>query len=192
VNATGASTVTKLIPLLVIPAILLGCGQRTTPPAVGGNSAATPAGSQASSITDKKIHPCSLITKEEAKAALGSRGEVKLVSDDAVCGYSVSAETGVANKADTTSIVVHVVTADSPQFQKFELAADDRTQTQPVSGLGEKALLFFSRDSPDKSPIAIRVLKGKVYFAIAMSSSSEPVQVEVLKALAAKALSRLP
>ena len=85
-----------------------------------------------------------------------------------------------------------VVTSDSTQFQDFGSAKDERTETKPVSGLGDRAVLFMSRDMPDKGAKAIQVLKGNMYIAIGMSSSSAPVSVDVLKTLAGNALNRLP
>lgn len=85
-----------------------------------------------------------------------------------------------------------VVTADSPQFQKFGSASDQGTETKAVTGIGDRAVLFMSRAKSDEGAKAIQVLKGNLYVAIGMSTSSAPVSIDVLKTLATKALSRLP
>jgi len=189
INASGASTAIKLTFLFVISVYLWGCGLRTSSHATANKSDTISPTGQTSSTT--KIQPCSLITREEARAALGGDVEVTVTPNDNVCAYAF-VETSSSNGTRAGSIVVNVVTADALQFQKFGSATDDRTETKPVSGLGDRAVLFMSRDSPDKGAKAIQVLKGNLYFAIGMSTSSTPVSIDALKTLAEKALSRLP
>jgi len=175
-NTKLASTAVKITFLILASFYLLGCRSTTS----------SPANEQTSSSTKR----CSLITKEEAEAALG--GEVGVTESPDQNGCSYDLVPGSANGARFGSIVVLVVTSDSPQFEKFGLTEDPRTEATPVSGLGDKAVLFMSRDTPDEGAKAIQILKGKMYVAIGVSASSPPVSVDTLKSLGAKALSRLP
>jgi len=165
----------KLILLIVLSLSLNGC-------ALKASSAAKSPG---------KIEPCSLLTKEEAAAALEGNVEVGPTEDRRACGYNL-APTGSANAKRYGSIVVVVITSDSPDFQKFGSSQDVSTAVRPISGIGDKAVLFMSKASPDKGAKAMQVLKGNLYFGIGMSTSTPPVSEEVLKSLAVKALSRLP
>ncbi len=162
----------KIILLIVVFLFLGGCRAKTSSTAIAN------------------IDPCSLITKEEAAAALGGAVVVTPKAND-VCGYSMVA-TGSSNAARHGSIVVKVVTSDSPDFQKFGSTTSDRTQATPISGVGDKAVLFMDRDKPDEGAKGMQILKGNKFVAIGLSTSSLPVSEDVLKALAAKALSRLP
>ena len=148
--------------------------------------------SRASSLAKAtaKIDSCSLITKEEAAAALD--GDIEVTLTDKACAYSGVATRSSSNATRHGNIVVIVVTSDSPEFQKFGLSHDEDTVAKSISGLGDRAVLFESRARPDEGARAIQVLKGNVYVAIGMSTSPRPVSVDVLKSLAAKALSRLP
>jgi hypothetical protein len=138
-----------------------------------------------------KIDPCSLITKEDAAAAWGGDVELAPTPDHKTCAYNLLTK-GSANTTRYGSIVVKVVTSESPEFQKFGLATDSSTEAQPISGVGERAVLFQSKDRPDEGARAMQVLKGNVYLAIGMATSNPPVSVDVLKQLAVKAVSRLP
>lgn len=138
-----------------------------------------------------KIQPCNLITKEEAAAALGGPVEVQAKPEENACAYSLVG-TGSTKQTHFGSLIVLVVTADSPRFQKFGVTEDARTQTKPVAGVGDRAVLFMSRDHPDISPKALQVMKGNMYVAVAISTSNPPVSEDALKTLAAKALTRLP
>jgi len=162
----------KIILLSVVFLFLAGCAAKTSP-ATG------------------KIEPCSLITKEEAAAALGGKVEVTPKADNDACAYSL-VTSGSANAARYDTIVVKVVTSDSPDFQKFGSTKGDRTVAKPISGLGAKAVLFMDRDKPDEGAKAMQILKGNKFVAIGLSTSSVPVSEDVLKTHAAKALSRLP
>ena len=188
INASSVYTAIKFSILFAASFYLWGCEPRTSPATADKSGRIPPAGKTSSTT---KIQPCSLITREEAGAALGGDIEVRVTSDDNVCTYEL---VGTSSSSGTLmgTIVVIVVTADSPQFQKFGSATDDRTETKPVSGLGDRAVLFMSRDMPDKGAKAIQVLRGNMYVAIGMSTSSPPVSIDALKTLAAKALSRLP
>ncbi|HKY42505.1 MAG TPA: hypothetical protein VJM50_05390 [Pyrinomonadaceae bacterium] len=84
-----------------------------------------------------------------------------------------------------------VVTSDSPQFEKFGLT-DASNEAKPVSGLGDRAVVIMSRDRPDEGAKAIQVLKGNMYVAVGMTTSINPVSVDTLTSLAAKAVSRMP
>ena len=138
-----------------------------------------------------KIDLCSLVTKEEAAAALGGDVEVTLRPDGKVCAYDlVPAGSGKATRYG--SIAVMVVTSDSVEFQKFGVSKDARTAAKPVSGVGERAVIFMSKERPDDGAKAIQALKGNVYVGIGMGTSTTPVSEDVLKTLATKALSRLP
>ena len=160
----------KLILIIVVSLYLGGCAARSSPLAKANT----------------KIEPCSLLTKEEAAAALNGNIEVALTADPRTCGYSLVAPARYA------SIVVVVVTPDSPDFQKFGSSQDERTDAKPISGVGDKAVLFMSKVSPDKGAKAMHVLKGNLYLGIGMSTSTPPVSEDVLKSLAVKAVSRLP
>jgi hypothetical protein len=138
--------------------------------------------------TISKIEPCGLITKEEAASALGGNVEVTPTPNVKACAYSL---VGSANATRYGSIIVRVVTSDSPQFQKFG-STDDRNATKPIAGIGDRAVLLMSRERPDEGAKAMQVLKGNVYISIGMSTSSSPVSEDVLKSLAAKAVGRLP
>lgn len=142
-------------------------------------------GGCAAKTSTAKIELCRLITKEEAAAALGGNVEVTPGVEDKACGYNLVA------KGSSGSIVVMVVTSDSPDFQKFGSTKGDRTVAKRISGLGDRAVLFMDRDRPDEGAKAMQILKGNVFVAIGMKTSSAPVSVDVLKTLAAKALSRL-
>jgi len=165
----------KLILLIVLSLSLNGCALKAS------SAAKSPA----------KIEPCSLLTKEEAAAALEGNVEVGPTEDPRGCSYNL-APTGSANAKRYGSIVVVVITSDSPDFQKFGSSQDVSTAARPISGIGDKAVLFMSKASPDKGAKAMQVLKGNLYFGIGMSTSTPPVSDEVLKSLAVKALSRLP
>jgi hypothetical protein len=162
----------KLILLIVVSLSLGGCAAR----------------SSSLAKATRKIEPCSLLTKEEAAAALGGNIEVALTADSRTCGYNLVAP----NTARYASIVVVVVSPDSPDFQKFGASQDNRTDGRPVSGVGDKAILFMSKVNPDKGAKAMHVLKGNLYLGIGMSTSTTPVSEDVLKSLAVKAVSRLP
>ena len=165
----------KLILLIVVSLSLGGCALKVS--------------SAAKSPT--KIEPCSLLTKEEAAAALEGNVQVGPTADRRGCSYDL-VPTGSANAKRYGSIVVVVITPDSPDFQKFGSSQDDSTAAKPISGIGDKAVLFMSKASPDKGAKAMHVLKGNLYLGIGMSTSTPPVSEEVLKSLAVKALSRLP
>jgi hypothetical protein len=162
----------KLILLIVVALSLSGCVARSS-------SLAKATG---------KIEPCSLLTKEEAAAALGGKIQISLTADSRTCSYNLAATNGTRY----ASIVVVVVTPDSPDFQKFGSSQDSRTDGKPISGIGDKAILFMSKVSPDKGAKAMQVLKGNLYLGIGMSTSTPPVSEDVLKSLAMKAVSRLP
>ena len=138
-----------------------------------------------------KIDLCSLITREEAAAALGGDVGVIPPSDVNACTYSLVAR-GSSNASRNGNIVVLVVTSDSVEFQKFGVSRDARTEAKPINGVGDRAVLFMSKERPDEGAKAIQALKGNVYVAIGMSTSTPPVSEDVLKSLATKALSRLP
>ena len=165
----------KLILLIVVSFYVGGCTAR----------------SSSLAKANTKIEPCSLLTKEEAAAALNGNIEVSLTADPRTCGYSLVAP-GSANTARYASIVVVVVTPDSPDFQKFGSSQDERTDAKPIAGVGDKAVLFMSKVSPDKGAKAMHVLRGNLYVGIGMSTSTPPVSEDVLKSLAVKAVSRLP
>jgi len=156
----------RLILLIVVALPLGGCASRAS-------SLAT---------ATAKIDFCSLITREEAAAALGGDIEVTLPPDGKACVYSTG----------NGSIVVLAVTSDSADFQKFGMSRDARTVAKPISGVGDKAIILMSKEKPDEGAKAIQALKGNVYVAIGMSASTPPVSEDVLKTLAMKALSRLP
>lgn len=162
----------KLILLIVVSVSLAGCVAR----------------SASLAKANTKIEPCSLLTKEEAAAALNGYIEVALSADPRTCSYNLVAP----NTARYASIVVVVVTPDSPDFQKFGASQDARTDAKPISGVGDKAVLFMSKTNPDKGAKAMHVLKGNLYLGIGMSTSTPPVSEDVLKSLAVKAVSRLP
>ena len=136
-----------------------------------------------------KIQPCNLITKAEAGAALGGEVAVTEQPDRTGCSYDLVPG---ANGTRFGSIALFLVSSDSPQFEKFGLTEDARTEATPVAGLGDKAVLFMSKDKPDEGAKAIQVLKGKVYVAIGVSTSGAAVSEETLKSLGAKAVGRLP
>lgn len=191
-NTKSAATVIKLVFLLVTPAALWGCEQGTSPPGTTDGPGRGLAEGKAPRAASE-IHPCSLVTTEEVIAAFFGGSAVTMPAPDrTTCAYTVTMGAGALNSPRVGSLVVSVTSADSPRFQLFDSTADERTQAQPIAGLGDRALLLMSRDRPDDGPKAIRVLKGDVYFTIAMSTSGEPVSTELLKALADKALSRLP
>jgi|GEM_PF-6779549 len=138
-----------------------------------------------------KTEPCSLITKEEVAAASGDNVAVTPHPDHNACAYDL-VPTSAPKGTLRGTIVVVVFTPDSPQFAKFGLSSDDRTEAKPISGLGDKAVLFTSKKSPDQGAKAIQVLKGKHYIAVGVSTADPPVSVDTLTSLAARALSRLP
>jgi hypothetical protein len=160
----------KLVLLIVLLLYLCGCAAKSSLP----GKAST------------KIEPCSLITKQEAAAALGGDIEVTPTPEKNACVY------GVVNATRNGSIVVIVVTSDSDEFQKFGVSRDAGTEAKPISGVGDRAVIFMSKERPNEGAKAIQALKGNVYVAIGMSTSTSPVSEDVLKSLAAKALSRLP
>ena len=161
---------TKLILLIVSLFCLSGCASRAASPRTAAN-----------------IDLCSLVSREEAAAALGGDVEVTSKAGDKVCAYSLA----VTDPSRDGSIVVMVVTSDSVEFQKFGTSKDARTQATLIAGIGDKAVLFTSRERPEEGAKAMQVLKGNAFIAIGMSSTV-PVSEDVLKTLAAKALSRLP
>lgn len=137
-----------------------------------------------------KIQPCNLLTKEEVGAALSGEVAVTPKPDHNGCSYDLVL--GSPNVTRFGSVVVLLVTSDSPQFEKFGVSQDIRTQATPVSGLGDRAVLFTSRDHPDQGAKAIQILKGNVYVGIGVSTAGPPVTNETLVSLGAKAISRVP
>lgn len=161
--------VTLELTLLIVCFAVYGCKSHATPASSAG-----------------KIDPCSLLTKEEVAAATGDDVDVTPKPDQNACAYDLL-ETG--SDKSRGAIVVVVFTPGSPQFARFGLTSDDRTEAKPISGLGDKAVLMSSKASPGKGPKALQVMKGEHRIAIGASAT---VSMDALTSLAAKAISRLP
>ena len=138
-----------------------------------------------------KIEPCSLLTKEEVATASGDSVNVTRQPDQNACSYDLL--TAGSRKDNLRGvIVVAVFPPDSPQYAKFGLPFDDRTEAKPISGVGDKAVLFSSKASPEKGAKAIQVMKGDHRIAVCVSTADPPISIDTLTSLAAKATSRLP
>src|SRR5215216_5374858 len=70
-----------------------------------------------------KIDSCSVITKEEAAAALD--GSIEVTLTDKACAYNLVPARSSSNATRYGSIVVAVVSPDSPDFQKFGSSHDE-------------------------------------------------------------------
>jgi len=167
------------IALLVMLAFAV-CGCRNKPSAV---SATDPKSPQA------KIDPCRLLTSEEVAAASGDKVEVTPEPKDNACSYDLLA---APNGNTRAAIVVVVIPPDSPHYAKFGLSSDQRTQATPLSGLGDRAVLFTNKATPDGGAKAIQIMKGSTFIAVGVSASTPAVSTDIVKSLAAKAVSRVP
>ena len=177
----GNATAYQLAFLLFALSCLMGCSAKRSSSA----NAASTNSSGGQSFAKVNTPHCSLITREEAAAALG--GTVDVTPQDDLCAYDL---TGSANK--NGSLIVSIVTSASPRFKEFGVLKSDRSVMRTVSGVGDKAVIFMSKEYPGIGPKAIQVLKGDKYVAIGMSASDGRVSDDVLKSLATSAVQRLP
>jgi len=164
-----------------------GCGKTSSP------VASRDKGPAAEKPVKKIINPCSLITKEEAEAALGEPVKEPEYEDtknplgQKLCHYNPNSES--SQKFIQISLVQNEGMSKALREQEYSAAKlfqetkENLVEThQPVPGIGEDA--FWGTPG-------LHVLTGNVYFVIGVGNTDLPANLELAKSLAQKAVSRL-
>ena len=171
----------------------VGCGNTSSPVTESAASSGAPAASTKSASPTVKRDPCSLLTKEEVSAALGTKMREAHSDDGIHCLYSdLIGGTGatVTFMSAANNIEVKTMFTNSKQVTK------DRGDKgfQEITGIGDEAYSGSGND--------LNVRKGDVYFGIGLNSVaalSEPGRrdqiyadfLEKEKSLAEKVLARI-
>jgi len=180
----------KLAPVVFILCWILlaasGCGKTSSP------AAPQDKGLEAEKPAQKIVNPCSLITKEEAEAALGEPVQEPEFEDtknplgQKLCQYNPKSES--SQKFIQISVVQNEGMSKVLREQEynvvklFQETKKNLAKAQPVPGIGEDA--FWGTPG-------LHVLKGSVYFVVGVGNTDLPANLELAKSLAQKAASRL-
>lgn len=192
-----AKSVTLLIAASAVLVVLSACGEGTTSQnrdsgetatSTNSNATSTPAQPQTttpqagtSGTTAGEIDTCSLITKEEAKEAVG--GEVKnMTGEKANCRY-VSAN---------GMVMVDYFPGSSSEGMANLIASQGRGgKSEPLAGVGDKAYLI-TPAIEGLNAKSVFVSKGNVVLMITVNREKAPVTADEMKELTAKIVGRLP
>jgi Protein of unknown function (DUF3558) len=146
-------------------------GEATRPAGNGGNAA--------------NLNPCDLVTQEAAARALGQdvlAGERENGSTRGLqtCTYVSTGNSGAA--------VVHVqVSSDRVAKPAFEASKEVYRTREDVDGIGDDAF----KVTLDAPVVQIHVLKGGVYYTIAITNIDDPTRAEKALAIARDVANKL-
>jgi hypothetical protein len=144
---------------------------------------ATQTATEAPQASGGEIDPCSLLTKAEVEAAIGTsvtEPEPEETANLVACNYN-DPSTPIFHLVSVTVLIG--ANADEAS-DLYELAKDNAAEAQTVGGLGDDAFW-------DSVFNGLEVLKGKYDFRIDVSPDDGD-ELAIAKDLAAKALDRLP
>jgi hypothetical protein len=181
----------KIALLIAVLPVLTSCGHLGSAPS-RTNDDGRAAYRNTNGTAARKVGACALITKEEAAAVLGKAiTEATPESTNpvgSICGYTSAAKTTLVINLFQPS--VRLGTAKMWTQQK-----ENEAPVRSVPGIGDDAFEVIA----DKPKIGtslyepkIYVLKDSLFFVIAYETSNNSDPLPTLKALATKALSRLP
>ena len=164
-------------------------GAATKTAAPGGATTEAATATQQSNGGGDVSDPCSLLTQSEVEAALGENVDTPKSITAPSVPVSGSITANVANCSYSSPTTVHSIDIDVWSAQGSDAAIKQMTQyicasKESVSGLGDVAC-WYSADHGE-----LQLSKGSVFLDLHASSTGDTT--EMLKALAQKAVDRLP
>jgi len=186
VLGNGIKHAISTLALVATGAIMMACGPNSQTKELSGNTSVDNGRGNAANHHSAAFDPCTLLTKEDAEAALGA--SVKKVTPQGLstadtCQYLRETGDNLAQRGESVTLQVHFGSGELFDSYGKEAEESFETKAQAVEGIGDKAVFDAGQ---------LIVLNKNNFFIVTIGRRmSDAEKIKTSKALATKVIARL-